>query len=410
MLGCCRLCRCWLHGCCYLSCCTFQLKGVPGSQLTTKLLEDPHHVAGFAAFLVARGVAASTLVKHICTIRKVLVWRQSLAKDAAQAAKLLAVIRWVDVLQKQCPNAAMPSQAPLQHSKLPHAKEVLALGLRVEKLAAQMAAADITRWGQLTRPATAQALQDAAQLAMMSGYLPPLRLGCVRSCLHPDGVQPSGGCMDTDCRQGNNCQGNRLEWVDSSKSKLKACFPHHKNEGKWDHMPIEFVLPPSLTKQLMPWITKGHSILAAPGQRLLFIHPPTGMQLSNVNLAQVSTRLSACMTDGTTSVRPDRPDRRDRHDRRQLIHLSGRTASVRPDRRDIHTLCAVLLCPVVPAAAGQVRLQEQVPAQQAAPHFCGREVLNRQRGRALQQSCRAPHGQLSGYVSCFSNVTSVDSD
>jgi hypothetical protein len=265
-----------------------QLKGVPASQLTTKLLEDPHHVASFASFLVARGVAVSTLVKHINTIRKVLVWRQSLAKEAAQAAKLLAVIGWVDVLQRQCPNAALPSQAALLHSKLPHAKEVLAWGLKVEKLAAQMAAADITRWGQLTRPATAKAVQDAAQLAMMFGYLPPLRLACVRTCLHPDCVQPSGGCMDTECRQGSSCKGNRLEWVDSTKSKLKASFPHHKNEARWDHMPIEFVLPPSLTNQLMPWINKGHSILAAQGQRLLFVHPPTGMQLSNVNLAQVS--------------------------------------------------------------------------------------------------------------------------
>lgn len=243
-------------------------------------------MAAFASFLVARKVVVATLTKHLCTIKKVLVWRQSIAQDVALAVRLQAVLTWLEVLQKQSSNAAQPSTTPLQHSKLPHAKEVIAFQLQVEEHAATLTAAEVHEAGKLFRPSTATACQDAAQLALMFGYVPPLRLACIRSCLHPDAVQPSGGCMDEQCKK-SSCQGNRLEWLDTTKRHLKACFPHHKCESKWQHMPIEFQLPPSLTSVLMPWITAGHNLLAAPGQRLLFVHPRSGMDQSNVYLAQV---------------------------------------------------------------------------------------------------------------------------
>lgn len=272
------------------------MKGTTSSNLSTQLLEDPHHVASFASFLVARKVVSSTLIKHLSTIRKVLVWRQSQATDAAVAIRLQAVLTWLEVLQKQCHNAAMPSQAPAMHHNLPHAKEVIAWQLRVEEAAAQAMAFDIGKFGKMFRASTARACMDAAQLAMMFGYLPPLRLGCVRTALHPDHVQASGGCMDEECKMGSTCQGNRLTWG-ADKKTLRACFPHHKNESKWDHLPIEFELPEDLTKQLMPYITEGHKILAPATQRLLFVHPNSGKGLTNVNMSHVSKQEIACCHD-----------------------------------------------------------------------------------------------------------------
>jgi hypothetical protein len=87
-------------------------------------------------------------------------------------------------------------------------------------------------------------------------------------------------------RLGPDCKGNRLEWVPgSSKQKLLASFPHHKNEARWDHLPIEFELPPSLTHTIMPWVVEGHAIVA-PNSRVLFVQPSTGGAMSNVNLSQ----------------------------------------------------------------------------------------------------------------------------
>jgi hypothetical protein len=72
----------------------------------------------------------------------------------------------------------------------------------------------------------------------------------------------------------------------SNQAKLKICFPHHKNEARWEHLPIEFELPASLTQRLMPWISEGHKELAAEGQRLLFVHPNSGLGLTAVNMSQ----------------------------------------------------------------------------------------------------------------------------
>lgn len=129
-----------------------------------------------------------------------MAWRQTLGGTAEQHAKLEAVIEWLDVFHKQCHNVALPSTANLQKTKLPHAREVLLWQLQVERFAEQEHATDIKRFGKMHRHATAVASQEAAMMAMMFGYLPPLRLACVRSLLHPDQVLASGGCMDEDCR------------------------------------------------------------------------------------------------------------------------------------------------------------------------------------------------------------------
>lgn len=146
---------------------------------------------------------------------------------------------------------------------------------------------DISKWGKMYRHDTMVAAQNAAMLGTMVGYLPPARLGFIRSCLHPNHVHSSGGCMDGECKLGASCKGNRIEWVPgSSNTKLRMSFPHHKCEAKWNHLPIEFEVPKSLTDRLMPWITMGHKELAAPNQRLLFVHPRSGMGLTAVNVSQ----------------------------------------------------------------------------------------------------------------------------
>lgn len=162
-------------------------------------MEDPHMVAKFVAFLVARGIVSSTMVKHVGNIRKVLVWRAGLGVTADEHNHLQALLYWVDVLNKQCTNLVVPSRAQHAMTNLPSAKEVVVWQLEVLQHSSLMLAHDINTHGTMHRHKTALASQDAAMLAMCFGFLPPLRLACVRTCLHPDFVQEHGGCMDLDC-------------------------------------------------------------------------------------------------------------------------------------------------------------------------------------------------------------------
>ena len=89
-------------------------------------------------------------------------------------------------------------------------------------------------------------------------------------------------------RRGPECKGNRLEWLPgSNREKLRLCFVHHKNESRWDFMPIKFELPPSLTRVLLPWLKQGHGIVTSrrQGQRLLLVKPGKAAGLSASDLS-----------------------------------------------------------------------------------------------------------------------------
>ncbi len=68
---------------------------------------------------------------------------------------------------------------------------------------------------------------------------------------------------------------------------------HHKNESRWDFLPIEFNMPTSLTQRLMPWVTMGHKLVAAQGQWTLFVHPKSGLRLQAMHLSNWFQQLLA---------------------------------------------------------------------------------------------------------------------
>lgn len=116
---------------CTYCCVLLQYNAVPVSQLSSKLMEDPHKVAKYCTFLKDRGTVSTTISKQLTSIRKVLAWRASVGGEASHHRELQEVIKWVDLFHEQVPNVAMPSRAKLQRSNLPKAKEVLALQKQV---------------------------------------------------------------------------------------------------------------------------------------------------------------------------------------------------------------------------------------------------------------------------------------
>jgi len=152
---------------------------------------------------VARGCASNTLEKHACNVRKVLLFRKA-TLGANLGPQLDRVLQWLDSLRRQLKYVAGPGHGPTARAMLPHASLVIRWQLLVEAHADSLHEVDLREHGRLYKYATCVALGDAAQLAMMFGYLPPLRLACVRTLLHPDYVHTPGPqgtfCTDPECK------------------------------------------------------------------------------------------------------------------------------------------------------------------------------------------------------------------
>ncbi len=71
--------------------------------------------------------------------------------------------------------------------------------VRVERTADELVAADYKRWGKMHRSITVNAVREAGMFSCLIGYLPPMRLSCLRTMCHPDKVLSKGGCMDDSC-------------------------------------------------------------------------------------------------------------------------------------------------------------------------------------------------------------------
>lgn len=157
---------------------------------------------------VARGCSNTYLEKLTCNIGKVLLFRRAETRDSnltfTRSAHIDRVLEWLDSLRRQLKYVTTPSQGPSMRAALPHASLVIRWQLLVESRADSLWAADMRRFRRLHTEAAALALSDAAQLAIMFGYLPPLRLACVRTLLHPDYVDVPGPegvyCTDPECK------------------------------------------------------------------------------------------------------------------------------------------------------------------------------------------------------------------
>ena len=105
-------------------------------------------------------------------------------------------------------------------------------------------------------PHTARLLHDVTLACTIFGYLPPTRLACLSSLLHPS---YDGPCLYPDCKR-PGCLGNRLLVLSEDPLKLVMSLPHHKNHSAWEAA-IEFELPLELAELVHMWVTQGHDEL-----------------------------------------------------------------------------------------------------------------------------------------------------
>ena len=82
----------------------------------------------------------------------------------------------------------------------------------------------------------------------------------VISAKHPDYADHP--CKNEDCNR-LGCAGDRLERCSADEAgKYKVVIEHHKTEDHHDGQPIEFVLPPTWTLAIQPWVEHGHAVAA----------------------------------------------------------------------------------------------------------------------------------------------------
>ena len=102
----------------------------------------------------------------------------------------------------------------------------------------------------------ARSLHDLLLASTVFGYLPPIRLSCIRSLML---LGYDGPCHKPDCINGSSCHGNQLRC--NGNAPLHMYLPHHKNEGPWGRAPISFNLPHDLAELMRMHLSEGHKLL-----------------------------------------------------------------------------------------------------------------------------------------------------
>lgn len=145
-----------------------------------------------------------------------------------------------------------------------------------------MSAADMVRLNMAAKQQAEQAyvdqgaslaacrqLHDAALGCTLFGYLPPVRLSCIRSMTHPSYTGP---CLNPDC-QLKGCRGNRLIVEREHPLQLAIDLPHHKNQLAHGYKPIHFTVPAGLAELLYLFTGQPHQVLTQAAAHVLLEAP-----------------------------------------------------------------------------------------------------------------------------------------
>ena len=137
----------------------------------------------------------------------------------------------------------------------------LCLSLRDLRVAALQA---LPAPGQMCTINGARLLHDACMTSCMFGYLPPIRLFCIRSMQVPT----QDTCLKVECGGSRGCKGNRL--AVRQGGQLWLDLPHHKNRDRWHADPIILRLPAELAHLMHCYLQQGHCVLFPQGLPFMF--------------------------------------------------------------------------------------------------------------------------------------------
>lgn len=208
---------------------------------------SPHLVASFLSFHIALQHCSSTIKHHVATSLKVLAWWSTKPGGHDKGLQLMRE-QWLPNLSAQV-GRALPTPTK-SASTLPSAKALLGV---IDKQRQSVLGA-IQQAGMSAK--LARSLHDLLLASTVFGYLPPIRLSCIRSLML---LGYDGPCHKPDCINGSSCHGNQLRC--NGNAPLHMHLPHHKNEGPWGRAPISFNLPHDLAELMRMHLSEGHKLL-----------------------------------------------------------------------------------------------------------------------------------------------------
>ena len=246
---------------CFLGFCHFYLSiEAPCLQ---EFSEAEHYVL-FIAFLMAKDLSILSLVQHISHARKVLLFQEQSAHGVAAAARLARVALWLQQLRAQLvcsiPRKRRAPDELEEEGAWMAPPELVSLFERLRVAALQALPAP----GQMCTINGARLLHDACMTSCMFGYLPPIRLFCIRSMQVPT----QDTCLKMECGGSRGCKGNRL--AVRQGGQLWLDLPHHKNQDRWHADPIILRLPAELAHLMHCYLQQGHCVLFPQGLPYMF--------------------------------------------------------------------------------------------------------------------------------------------
>lgn len=181
---------------------------------------DGHSVAKYISYHKHKGNTIGTLSSQIACLRKALKYLSSQSKQQSVQQHIEAEVNWLSILNSQLCHI-MPKE--ISTIQLPEAKDVVKFieRLKWKALHAYMGIAP----GSVISMKLARLFHDALLACMIFGYLPPLRLVCLRTLQQPC----AKGCLHKGCKS-KKCTGNRLHILQNGNLQLH--LSHFKVERK----------------------------------------------------------------------------------------------------------------------------------------------------------------------------------
>ena len=205
------------------------------------------------------GHGYSTLCKSFMCLDKVLEWWQGKHGTSVDDVAAVAALRtWLSgmrvQLSKVMPRLGRDPVTLREQGKWMDAWEVVALFEKHRLWAMNSHGAGA---GPLALD-VARRIHDVALCCCMFGWMPPLRVSCIRSMMIPS---YSGLCRVEGCLAAfPACTGNRLSYRDGH---LQFFLPHHKNSRRWGRAVIQFDVPDGLLQLLQLYLSRARPVLAA---------------------------------------------------------------------------------------------------------------------------------------------------
>lgn len=179
--------------------------------------------AKYIAFQLKKGNSLNSLQHQIAHAKRVIQFLSRRASSDMQT-NVSSLLDWLQRLKAQLSTSLVRSRADVQQLEADGAwADARAIVVVLDAFRREVLRG-LPEFGDLSVYA-ARLLHDACLVNTMFGYLPPVRIACLRKLQIPNAAQH---CLDPDCRL-PGCKGNRLELRPDG---MWMVLPHHKNQRK----------------------------------------------------------------------------------------------------------------------------------------------------------------------------------